>query len=397
MLPNNPHAVNPLLWNSTISNLPGVHVLQSWEWGRVKSKFGWQPNCMIWIKAGEKFFTFSNQLPVHVEAEPIVGAALILQRNIRIGSFAHKMGVIYVPKGPMIDWTDILLRRRVLEDLREFAEKHSAIFIKIDPDFEIGTGVPGNPDSTENPATESILSDMSTAGWQFSEEQVQFRNTVLIDLEPSEDELLSKMKQKTRYNVNLAKRKGLVVRIGLPEDIDALIRMYAETSLRDGFTIRNEGYYREVWNTFLFSQAPKRLNQPVAEALIADFEGQPIAGVIIFRFAGKAWYLYGMSRTAHRDKMPNHLLQWEAIKRVKSAGCKVYDLWGAPDEFVEDDPLWGVYKFKEGLGGTVHRFLGAWDLPINRMLFRLYTKTLPGLLDIMRKQGKESTKAVLGG
>ena len=141
-----------------------------------------------------------------------------------------------------------------------------------------------------------------------------------------------------------------------------------------------------------FTPGPKRLDQPVAEALIAEVDGEPVAAVIIFRFAGKAWYLYGMSRTAHRDKMPNYLLQWEAIKRAKAAGCTVYDLWGAPDEFVETDPLWGVFRFKEGLGGTVHRYLGAWDLPVNRMLYRLYTRTLPGLLDIMRKHGKASTK-----
>ena len=134
----------------------------------------------------------------------------------------------------------------------------------------------------------------------------------------------------------------------------------------------------------------------MAQALIAEVAGEPVAGVFIFIFARKAWYLYGMSREAHRDKMPNYLLQWEAIKRSKAAGCTTYDLWGAPDEFVETDPLWGVYRFKEGLGGTVHRYLGAWDLPTNRMLYQLYTKTLPGLLDIMRTRGKATTRQMIG-
>jgi peptidoglycan pentaglycine glycine transferase (the first glycine) len=124
-------------------------------------------------------------------------------------------------------------------------------------------------------------------------------------------------------------------------------------------------------------------------------EGEPVAGMVIFRFAGKTWYLYGMSRWLHRDKMPNYLLQWEAIKKAKAAGCDTYDLWGAPDNFVETDPLWGVYRFKEGLGGTVHRYLGAWDLPLNRIMYRIYSKTLPGLLDIMRKHGKASTRRVI--
>jgi lipid II:glycine glycyltransferase (peptidoglycan interpeptide bridge formation enzyme) len=142
--------------------------------------------------------------------------------------------------------------------------------------------------------------------------------------------------------------------------------------------------------------ASEAFDHPVAEPLVAEVDDIPVAGVIIFRFAGKAWYLYGMSSSLHRDKMPNYLLQWEAIKHAKAAGCNIYDLWGAPDEFVESDPLWGVYRFKEGLGGQVHRYLGAWDLPLNRMLYQLYSRTIPGLLDIMRNRGKASTKQVIG-
>jgi len=284
----------------------------------------------------------------------------------------------------------------VLVDLKEFAQKHSAIFIKIDPDLEIGGGIPGNAGAYESSLGAVIINELKTDGWQFSDEQVQFRNTVLIDLALNEVELLANMKQKTRYNINLAMRKGVTVRAGSPADFDVLFRMYAETSVRDGFVIRNEVYYREVWTTFMANKATENTNQPLAEALVAEVDDAPVAGVIIFRFAKKAWYLYGMSRLAHRDKMPNYLLQWEAIKRSRAAGCTTYDLWGAPEDFVESDPLWGVYRFKEGLGGSVHRFLGAWDLPTNRMLYRLYSKTLPGLLDIMRMRGKNTTKQVIG-
>jgi peptidoglycan pentaglycine glycine transferase (the first glycine) len=396
MLSTNPTPINPIQWNATISQLPGAHILQTWEWGQVKSQFGWQPTHLLWYKQDDRYTISINQFPEIHNQDHLVAVALTLQRNIRIGGFSHKMGVIYVPKGPLLDWSDYSLRQRILTDLKEYAQKHNAIFIKIDPDFELGEGIPGNPGSTENPLAERVINDLKNDGWLFSAEQVQFRNTVLIDLVPDEKELLANMKQKTRYNVNLAMRKGVVVRPGQPADIDLLIRMYAETSIRDGFVIRSDGYYREVWNSFMFHATPKRLDQPVAEALIAEVDSEPVAAVIIFRFAGKAWYLYGMSLTAHRDKMPNYLLQWEAIKRAKSAGCTVYDLWGAPDEFIDTDPLWGVFRFKEGLGGIVHRFLGAWDLPMNRMLYRLYTRTLPGLLDIMRKHGQATTKQGIG-
>jgi peptidoglycan pentaglycine glycine transferase (the first glycine) len=396
MLPNNPPQINPVQWNSAIAGLRGAHLLQTWEWGNVKSKFGWQPIFMLWFQENDQYTLSTNHFPSKLKGKSLAAIALALQRNIRIGGFSNRMGVIYVPKGPLLDWSDTPLRHRVLKDLKEFAQKQSAIFIKIDPDLELGTGIPGIPGSNENHLGVSVINELKSDGWQFSEEQVQFRNTVLINLEHSEEELLALMKQKTRYNVNLAMRKGVTIRTGKLTDTDMLFRMYAETSVRDGFVIRNVSYYREVWNAFMFNQEPKRLDQPVAEALVAEVDGEPVAGAIVFRFAGKAWYLYGMSRLAHRDKMPNYLLQWEAIRHAKAACCKVYDLWGAPDEFIETDPLWGVFRFKEGFGGTVHRYLGAWDFPVNRMLYRLYSKTLPGLLDIMRTHGKASTKQVIG-
>jgi lipid II:glycine glycyltransferase (peptidoglycan interpeptide bridge formation enzyme) len=396
MLPKNPPQVNPVLWNTAISHLYGAHVLQTWEWGKVKSQFGWQPHYLVWFREDDQYKLSTNHLPDRLKQKGLVAAALTLQRNIRIGGFSHRMGIIYVPKGPLLDWSDSPLRHRVLQDLKEFAQKHGAIFIKIDPDLELGTGIPGKTASNEHSLGVSVVNDLKADGWQFSEEQVQFRNTVLIDLGQSEEELLANMKQKTRYNINLALRKGVSTRIGKQTDIDMLIRMYAETSIRDGFVIRNDTYYREVWNTFMSDQKTEQYDRPFAEALVAEVNGESIAGAIIFRFARKAWYLYGMSRMIHRDKMPNYLLQWEAIKRAKAAGCTIYDLWGAPDEFDETDPLWGVFRFKEGLGGTIHRYLGAWDLPMNRMLYRLYSKTLPGLMDIMRTHGKATTKQVIG-
>lgn len=396
MLPKNPPQVNPVLWNTAISHLYGAHVLQTWEWGKVKSQFGWQPHYLVWFREDDQYKLSTNHLPDRLKQKGLVAAALTLQRNIRIGGFSHRMGIIYVPKGPLLDWSDSPLRHRVLQDLKEFAQKHGAIFIKIDPDLELGTGIPGKTGSNDHSLGVSVVNDLKADGWQFSEEQVQFRNTVLIDLGQSEEELLANMKQKTRYNINLALRKGVSTRIGKQTDIDMLIRMYAETSIRDGFVIRNDTYYREVWNTFMSDQKTEQHDRPFAEALVAEVNGESIAGAIIFRFARKAWYLYGMSRMIHRDKMPNYLLQWEAIKRAKAAGCTIYDLWGAPDEFDETDPLWGVFRFKEGLGGTIHRYLGAWDLPMNRMLYRLYSKTLPGLMDIMRTHGKATTKQVIG-
>jgi lipid II:glycine glycyltransferase (peptidoglycan interpeptide bridge formation enzyme) len=120
-----------------------------------------------------------------------------------------------------------------------------------------------------------------------------------------------------------------------------------------------------------------------------------VAGLISFYFAGRAWFLYGMSRDIHRRKMPNYLLQWKAIRSAKAKECKYYDLWGAPDVFTENDPMWGVYRFKKGLGGTVVRNIGAYDLPARPLLYRLYTQFLPSILALLRRQGKDRVRRLV--
>ncbi|HJX82013.1 MAG TPA: peptidoglycan bridge formation glycyltransferase FemA/FemB family protein, partial [Candidatus Udaeobacter sp.] len=230
----------------------------------------------------------------------------------------------------------------------------------------------------------------------YSSDQIQFRNTVLVDLNPSEEEILASMKQKTRYNIRLAERKSVSVRVGTKDDLPMLYKMYAETSVRDGFVIRDEGYYKTVWELFMTggqsSIENRKSSMPVAEPLIAEIDREPVAAIFVFYFAGRAYYVYGMSRAAHREKMPAYLLQWEALKRAKAEGCNFYDLWGAPDVFNESDSLWGVYRFKDGFGGRVFRTLGAWDFAPNPLWYKMYSEIIPRVLDVMRSRGRARTR-----
>jgi lipid II:glycine glycyltransferase (peptidoglycan interpeptide bridge formation enzyme) len=359
-------------WNDLVSQFPQAHVLQTWEWGQIKARFGWEPVPKIWRSPGDE----------------VQAAALALVRHVPIRGFAPRLGMVYVPKGPLLkDWGDRALRRQVYEDLRLLAIQQGAIFVKIDPDVCLGEGFTGEVGATEDPLGQVILGELSTLGWRFSGEQVQFRNTVLIDLSRTEEELLSRMKPKMRYNLRLAERKGVTVRTGGYADLDLLYQMYAGTAARDGFIIREQAYYHALWREFI--------RAGLAEPLIAEVGGESIAAVIIFRFAGKAWYLYGMSRSVHREKMPNHLLQWEAMRRAKASGCLIYDLWGAPDELSEKDPLWGVYRFKVGLGGRLVRTLGAWDLPVRPGAYRLFTQVIPYLLDLMRRRSRARARLAI--
>ena len=397
-LPVSPPTLSPTRWNEWITCLSGSHLLQTWEWGQVKAQFGWKPQGIVWNETGGGAIAYTKYTGNNSLPNPPLAAALILRRTLSIGGFAARLQVMYVSKGPIFDWANAPLRRKVLEDLQVLARQSGAIFIKIDPDVRLGDGIPGQPESQEDPTGLAVIANLKESGWRFSDEQIQFRNTVLIDLSPSEEEMLGRMKQKTRYNIRLAGRKGVSIRVGTPADWGLLYRMYAETSLRDGFVIRGEDYYRTTWEIFSSNPPSPAGSVPVVEPLIAEVAGEPVAAVIVYRFAGKAWYLSGMSADAHREKMPNYLLQWEAMRRAKAAGCTVYDLWGAPEAFNEMDPLWGIFRFKEGLGGKVVRTLGAWDYPTRPIIYRLYTQILPRLLDVMRRRGKERTRQIsLGG
>lgn len=357
------HAYQGSGWNDVIKELGNVHILQTWEWAQFKTTYGWKPLPQVWYN--------SQKRPI--------AAAMVLKREVR-GS----LSMMYVPRGPLLGADSPDLFGQAIVDLRQLARREGSIFIKIDPEIVTGTGVPGSEDDLALPANELLIQKMIGSGWHPSQEQVQFRNTVLLDLAGDEDGWLSRMKQKARYNIRLAQKKGVQIHTGAPGDLPRLYRMYAETSIRDGFVIRSEEYYLRLWKMFL--------EKGLAELLIAEVDGEAVAGLLLFFFGDRAWYLFGMSTQAHRDKMPNYLLQWEAMRHAKARGCLIYDLWGAPDIFDESDSMWGVFRFKEGLGGKVIRTSGAWDYPVRPLLYRLYTRVLPRILDIMRSRGKARTR-----
>jgi peptidoglycan pentaglycine glycine transferase (the first glycine) len=387
--------VESKIWNSLLSGLPNPHFLQTYEWGQVKAKYGWQPIYLAWDEMGN----IKEEKHLSSSVFPASAAALVLKRTLSMVGMSARVSILYAPRGPLLDWTNESLRTRVLNDLQSFASKQGGIFLKMDPDVVLGTGIPSNPSDVIHSGGQSVVSELKRRGWKCSSDQIQFKNTILIDLLASEDELLARMKQKTRYNIRLAEKKGVTLRIGTPIDFDMLYKMYAETSVRDGFVIRDEGYYRTVWNTFASVPNSQVSNphSPFAEPLIAEVDNEPVAAIFVFYFAGRAYYVYGMSRDLHREKMPTYLLQWGAMKRAKANGCTVYDLWGAPDVFDESDSMWGVYRFKEGLGGSVVRTLGAWDFAPNPLWYKLYSEIIPRLLDVMRSRGKAKTRQSLGG
>jgi lipid II:glycine glycyltransferase (peptidoglycan interpeptide bridge formation enzyme) len=235
-----------------------------------------------------------------------------------------------------------------------------------------------------HPVGEMTVDRLKECGFSISSEQVQFKHSMTLALSPSEDDLLSAMKQKTRYNVRLAARRGVQVREGSARDLELLYQMYAETSLRDGFAIREPAYYHAVWGGFT--------EGGLAQPFIAEVDEVPIAAIIVYRFGDTASYLYGMSRDLHRNLMPTYLLQWEGIRWAKRVGCRTYDFWGAPDTFDDTDPMWGVFRFKAGFGARIVRLIGAWDYAARPTLFWLYSSLMPRILALMRFRGRLQTE-----
>jgi peptidoglycan pentaglycine glycine transferase (the first glycine) len=345
---------DPSRWNEAVAGLPCSHVLQSFEWGEFKAKYGWKPTRLLFE-----------------EGSQVRAVASVLCRQLP----RFPLRVIYVPKGPLLDYGDSQLLSRVLASLEELARAQRAIFIKMDPDVRLEES--------------KVIETLRDRGWRSSSEQIQFRNTILIDLQQSEDELLASMKAKTRYNIRLAARRGVKVHVGGSDDLPLFYEMYAETGRRDDFVIRPFAYYQDAWGAFV--------EAGLACLFLAEYEGEPLAGLIAFRFGQRAWYMYGASTEKYRNLMPNHLLQWEAIRWAKGEGCTVYDMWGAPDNLSEDDPMWGVYRFKEGFGGQFVRRIGAYDYPVSRSLYGFYTVLMPRYLELLRARQRRRRAEVAWG
>jgi lipid II:glycine glycyltransferase (peptidoglycan interpeptide bridge formation enzyme) len=331
-------------WNQVLLGLPQPHVLQSWEWGEFKTRHGWYATRWMLRDARGK----------------PRGAALVLRRRLPHMPF----GLLYVPKGPIIGRDDVEAWDAVLAHLERLGRSQRAIFVKIDPDVEI--------------AQASVTQSLQRRNWRPSVEQIQFRNTMTLDLTQDDENLLAAMKSKWRYNIRLAQRKGVIVRLGTVDDLPLLYDMYRETSIRDGFVIRPFDYYKDAWGSFI--------DAGLACPLIAMVDDDAVAMVILFRYGDRAWYMYGASRNQHRNKMPSNLLQWEAMRWAKSEDCRIYDLWGAPDEPDESDPMWGVYRFKQGFGAQLVSHIGAYDYASSAMLYWMYSVAMPRVLGLMRRR-----------
>ena len=308
-------------WDAFLLKHPQAHLLQSSAWGELKARHGWEP---LRLAAGE-------------------AGAQVLFRRILPG-----IRIAYTARGPVGPW------RGLLPELVDACLSHGAFALVVEPD-----------------AGARQAADLADLGFLPAARSIQPRTTLVVDLDGTEDEILAQMHQKTRYNIGLAARRGVTVRPW--DDPRGFAAMLRSTGDRQGFGVHTPAYYRDAYELF----HPRG----ECELLIAERNAEPLAALMVFGRGSGAWYFYGASTTTRRELMPTYLLQWEAMRWARSRGSSWYDLWGIPDASPEAleagfearaDGLWGVYRFKRGFGGRWVQTPGAWELPLQPALFRLY-------------------------
>lgn len=303
-------------WNEFVRASAYGHSLQSWEWGELKRKSGWQPVRVALSENGT-----------------IRAGAQILIRSLPgpAGRLA------YVPKGPVLDYEDSALLQMFMATLRAISSERGVISLKVEPEI---------------PAPSPVSGELLALGLQQAP-PVQMVSTIWVDLTATEEDILARQKQKTRYNIRLAGRKGVTVSEAGRDQIPDWYRVFQETAKRDGFTIHGEQYYLDVLATLG--------GAGIATLLLAHHDGDLLGGIIVFCFGRTAQYMYGASGEK-RNLMAPYLLQWEGMKWARARGASTYDMWGIPDRLDEGEDLWGVYRHKRGYGGEIIRYIGAFDI-----------------------------------
>ena len=335
-------------WDAWLEDSPGGgHILQSHGWGEFKRRLGWKPVRLTLERDGRmvglgQFLSYDT---------PLVPGSLM-----------------YCTKGPWLPWEDEGAVRAFFEGVREIAKRRGAHTVKIEPEVREGQG-----------RARELLSGIGFRKFRWD---LNFKTTMLVDLSPPEEDLLARMKGKTRYNVRLATRRGVrVVEDNSPGARESFWGMFETTAERNGFVVRRPREYQfAAWRAM--GEAGR------AHLFRATHEGDALASMLVYTFGHKCWYMLGASTNEKRNLMPTHLLQWEVMRWARRRGITCYDMVAVPGPDRLDDeghPLHGVYKFKAGFGGEVADFVGCLDLPVGRRRAGLWDRVEPAYYRLHQK------------
>ncbi|MDD4803226.1 MAG: peptidoglycan bridge formation glycyltransferase FemA/FemB family protein, partial [Syntrophomonas sp.] len=213
-------------------------------------------------------------------------------------------------------------------------------------------------------------------------EGVQPAFVMQLDIQPSEAELLANMHSKTRYNIKLAQKKGVTIRPAVgKEDLQVFYAILQETAKRDNFLIRGYQYFEMIWD--------QMVENGWAQIFLAEYQDRTISATLALMLGKKVWYLYGASSNDYRNVMPNYLIQWEMIRWAQQQGCTLYDFRGVSGDLNEDNPLYGLYRFKRGFNGGLVEFIGDFDRVYSPFFYFAWTRILPLYLRVTHRRKKQ--------
>lgn len=347
--------------NKVTKNIYKSSILQQTAfWSRVKRNQGVGTKAFdLKIKAAD-----INAASVHQQA--IKDDLLILFQNIG----DYQIG--YIPYGPTLNPGEEN-QGQFLEELSESLRPYlpsKCLMLRYDLLWESPWAkddayfdTHGNWSGPPRKANQEIRLNFDTQNWNLKKANTNIlpSDTVFIDLRKDEQQLLKEMKAKTRYNVRLARRKGVEVRKADMADLEIWYALYRETCQRNRIYLNDIDYFKAVLGTPASDvRSPARV-----ELLIAEIGDRPLAAMFLVFVGKRATYLYGASATRHREYMASYALQWAAMKQAKQRGCTEYDMFGVAPHPDPSHPLYGLYRFKIGFGGNIFHRMGCWDYPLN--------------------------------
>jgi len=347
-----------------LSRQPSASFLQTPAWGEVKSE--WRRESIGWF-----------------HDDDLIGVGLVLYRQLpRVKKY-----LAYLPEGPVIDWA--------AADLADWLTPMSE-YLKAEGAFGVRMGPPVVTRSRTADTVKMAIADdvhrrlgdvppdrrldlgghvqavLRAEGWRpqmaedgFSAGQPQYVFQVPLEGR-SEDDVLKGMNQQWRRNIKRAAKAGVEVSLGTPADLPAFHTLYAETAERDDFTPRPLAYFQTMFGA-LRGEDPDRIR-----LYLADHEGDLVAATIWIRVGGHTWYSYGASSAHKRDVRGSNAIQWRMMCDAIAAGATVYDLRGITDTIDSQDPHIGLIQFKVGTGGEAVQYVGEWDLPLNRLVYKAF-------------------------
>lgn len=322
-------------WNRFVETAATGYITQTFEWGELSEHLG---DAFVRLGAEDEDGALRGVMLVNVARMRPLGRRYL-----------------YVPRGPVVDDPDAPALEALVAEARALARRTGAFMLKIEPNVPDGDA--------------RWLMALARLGFRRNPFATHPRRSWVVDVRPSEEELLANMKITWRYNVRAAERKGVRVRVAeAPADLDAWYALYQETAARDGFAIHPKDHYARVLGLFREREAGVQF--------LAEYEGTPIAGLIVCRCGLVATSMYSASSNRHRDRRPNHLLQWTGMRWAKEQGCTTYDFRAIAEKLEPSEPDYSLYTYKEGFGGYSVLTLEGHDLPYHMPLYWAYRQTL---------------------